>query len=337
MIMFGSNIQSSTDTLKKVQEEYIFNIIRNPKPQIATTVRQLRTVYAMDTRRYAQLKRQLPYFVCGQFVPPFRLSANFAFTESFVLDFDHLALKQLSLAEVRKEIISDSQVMMCFASPSEDGLKVMFHLKERCYDAGLYSIFYRAFANDFACRHNLTQVVDSKTCDITRACFISIDPQAYYNPSCEPVNQKTFIDTANPIAIFDMKRDLDKHDKIMSHDDETLHPKDPDQEILNQIRQKLNACSVPKHDAPLAFVPQLLEDIINDIKSFIEETGIVVTEIINIQYAKKIRAKIGLKEGEVNLFYGRKGFSVIISPRRGTNEELNELLAQLIKQFIATQ
>lgn len=44
----------------------------------------------------------------------------------------------LSLKTVRDEIIRDEQVMMCFVSPGEDGLKVMFQLKERCYDAGLY-------------------------------------------------------------------------------------------------------------------------------------------------------------------------------------------------------
>ena len=111
-------------------------------------------------------------------------------------------------------------------------------------------------------------------------------------------------------------------------------PKDPDEDILTRIRQQLN----PKAQLPVeqhpAYVPERLNEIIAELKLFIEETGLQVTEIINIQYAKKIRARLGQKEAEVNLFYGKRGFSVVISPRLGTNEELNELLADLIKAFL---
>ena len=69
----------------------------------------------------------------------------------------------------------------------------------------------------------------------------------------------------------------------------------------------------------------------------LKETGLIVTEIISIQYGKKIRIKMGLKEAEINLFYGRRGFTVVKSPRCGTNEELNDVSAQLIQAFIDTQ
>nr|WP_314497626.1 CRISPR-associated primase-polymerase type B [uncultured Prevotella sp.] len=336
MLLFGTNIQSAADELKKVQEEYLYNSLRNPKPTIAATIQQLRIVYSMDAKAYAQLKRRLPYFVCGQFNPPFRRKENFAYTESFILDFDHLSSKQLSMKTIRDNIVKDEQVMMCFTSPSEDGLKVMFRLKERCYDAGLYSIFYKAFAATFAMRHNLTQVTDSKTSDVARACFISIDPNAYFNPNSIPVDIKAYLDESNPDLLFKIKHEQDKHDKVIkkSDDEQVPLPKDPDKDILTRIRQQLN----PKGQLPIeqhpAYVPERLNEIIAELKLFIEETGLQVTEIINIQYAKKIRARLGQKEAEVNLFYGKRGFSVVISPRFGTNEELNELLADLIKAFL---
>lgn len=336
MLLFGTNIQSAADELKKVQEEYLYNSLRNPKPTIAATIQQLRIVYSMDAKAYAQLKRRLPYFVCGQFNPPFRRKENFAYTESFILDFDHLSSKQLSMKTIRDNIVKDEQVMMCFTSPSEDGLKVIFRLKERCYDAGLYSIFYKAFAATFAMRHNLTQVTDSKTSDVARACFISIDPNAYFNPNSIPVDIKAYLDESNPDLLFKIKHEQDKHDKVIKKSDyeQVPLPKDPDKDILTRIRQQLN----PKAQLPIeqhpAYVPERLNEIIAELKLFIEETGLQVTEIINIQYAKKIRARLGQKEAEVNLFYGKRGFSVVISPRLGTNEELNELLADLIKAFL---
>lgn len=228
MLLFGTNIQSTADELRKVQEAYLYNSLRNPKPAIAAAVRQLRIVYSMDAKGYAQLKRRLPYFVCGQFNPAFRRKENFAYTESFILDFDHLSAKRLSLKTVREDIIRDGQVMMCFASPSEDGLKVMFRLKERCYDAGLYSIFYKAFAATFAMRHNLTQVADGRTSDVARACFVSIDPDAYYNPDAIPVDMKAYIDEADPDTVFKMKHEQDEHDKVTrkSDDGQASRPKD---------------------------------------------------------------------------------------------------------------
>ena len=336
MLLFGTNIQSAADELKKVQEEYLYNSLRNPKPSIAATIQQLRIIYSMDAKGYAQLKRKLPYFVCGQFNPPFRRKENFAYTESFILDFDHLASKQLSLKAIRNDIIQDEQVMMCFTSPSEDGLKVMFRLKERCYDAGLYSIFYKAFAATFAMRHNLTQVADSRTSDVARACFVSIDPDAYFNPNPTPVDIKAYIDETNPDSLFKMKHEQDEHDKVTkkSEEEKTPLPKDPDKDVLARIRMQLNPKAQAQVEQRPAYVPERLNDIIGDLKLFIEETGLQVTEIINIQYAKKIRARLGQKESEINLFYGKRGFSVVISPRLGTNEELNELLADLVKSFL---
>ncbi|WP_455070163.1 CRISPR-associated primase-polymerase type B [Prevotella aurantiaca] len=336
MLLFGTNIQSPVDELKKLQEEYLYNSLRNPKPAIAATIQQLRIVYSMDSKGYAHLKRKLPYFVCGQFTPAFRRKENFAYTETFILDFDHLSSKHLSLKAIREEIIKDEQVFMCFASPSEDGLKVMFRFKERCYDAGLYSIFYKAFAATFAMRHNLTQVADSKTSDVSRACFISVDSEAYYNPNCTPVDINAYIDETNPDSIFKLKSEQDLHEKVAKKNNEAQAPKvkDPDKEILDHIRQQLNPNSRVQSESRSVFVPERLNEVIDDLKKFLEEAGLQVTEIINIQFAKKIRARLGQREAEVNLFYGKRGFSVVISPRLGTNEELNELLADLIHSFL---
>ena len=70
-----------------------------------------------------------------------------------------------------------------------------------------------------------------------------------------------------------------------------------------------------------------------ELQKYITATGIQITEIINISYGKKIRMKSRTKQAEVNVFYGKRGFSVVKSPRSGTNEELNELMASLIQSF----
>lgn len=335
--MYGHNIQSAADQLQKVQEQQLFYALVHPKPEIASAMQQLRTVYTLDKSGYAQLKRTLPYVVCGMFNPSYRRTENFAYTERFILDFDHLSAKQLALDELRAKICSDNRVLMCFASPSKDGLKVMFSLKERCHDRGLYTLFYKAFASSFARQLGLEQVLDAKTSDVTRACFISTDEKAVYNADAEPVDLTAFVDTNNPTAVFDLKHEEDKAEKEQKAAAQ-LQPvcpgsADPTADVMARIRATLrpNAPIVKKE----AYVPGQLDDIIGPLCNTINKTGIQVTEVVNIQYAKKIRARLGLKQAELNLFFGKRGYSVVKSPRRGTDDELNQLLADIVQAFLA--
>jgi virE N-domain protein len=337
MISCGKNIPSAADPLLKIKEEQLYHSLINPRPDIEARIRQLRIVYAMDTKQYASLKRTLPYVVCGHFTPNFRKKENFAYTETFILDIDHVSEKNLDLAAVRQQIQADTRVLLCFASPGEDGLKVMFRLSERCYDPGIYTLFYKAFARDFSLRYHLEQAIDNKTSDVARACFISVDRNAYFNPQCEPVDIKTFVNPDNPLNVADTRHELEQHQK-MQKETFAASPeprlKDPDAEVLQRIKQQLNKDKAIPKPAPEAFVPERLNELVEPLKQHIQQTGLVVTEIANIQYAKKIKVRMGQKDAEVNLFYGKRGFSVVISPRRGTNEELNEVVAKLIEQFV---
>lgn len=332
--MYGINIQSPADELRKFQEQHLYHSLVNPKPTTESSMRQLRIVYSLNARGYSELKRQLPYFVCGTFNPPFRRLDNFAYTESFILDFDHLTSKKLNLDETRAKIVADNRVYMCFASPSMDGLKVMFRLKERCYDKGIYALFYKEFATRFASQMSLEQVVDSRTSDVTRACFISVDHKAYYNPQAEAVNMDAFVNDSEPLTSFDIKRQQIKDDKQKKALAKPM-PTDPTKDVLDKIRATLRPKVIPAKRE--VFVPKQLEDIVSAMKEYIVNKGIILTDIVNIQYGKKIKATVGLRQAEVNLFYGKRGYSVVESPRRGTDDEFNSLLADIIRSFIADQ
>lgn len=337
MIMCGNSVTSTADAMKKITEEMLFHALRNPKPHIEARMRQLRTVYSLDHKKYSELKRSLPYIVCGIFSPEYRRTENFGYTESFIVDIDCLSVKQLTAEAIRQKIQADPRVMMCFISPSGDGLKVMFRLKERCYDSGIYSIFYKAFVRRLATEYGIEQVVDGRTSDVARACFISVDPQAYYNPQCEPVDLTAFVDEQNPEDVFDLMREnkeADKQPQKTTANNDTNRA-DPDKDIMAQIRLKLNPDGrAAKKDKQEVVVPQRLNEVMQELRERIESLGLQVTEILNIQYAKKIRAKLGMKVAEVNLFYGRRGFNVVKSPRTGTSSELNDLLADIIQTFV---
>jgi len=337
MIQVGKNITAKDDSLQKIKTEYLYHKILNPDSDVSSKIRQLRIVRQLDTKQYALLKRQLPYIVCGIFNPPFRRTENFAYTEYFIVDIDKIEEKQLSITVLRTQIQADKRVLMCFVSPSEDGLKVMFRLRDRCYDAGIYSLFYKLFLLGFAKQYALEQVLDMRTSDVARACFVSVDSEIYYNPEAELVDLNSYINSENTSELFRIKKELDADRSIAIRPAESLLVSGPDDEVMQGIKKLLNPKAKALSNKRETFVPEELNALMEDLIPYIEKTGVQVVAVDGIQFGKKIKMQTGLKQAEINLFYGRRGYSVVQTPRRGVNDELNALMADLINQFIFGQ
>ena len=338
MLMCGASIAAKDDKLMKVKADYIADKLRNPNPEIEAQIRQMRDMLLIDAKRYAEVKKRLPYIVCGNFNPPLRRTENFANTEAFILDFDHLQEKGVGITSLKNLVNRDSRVLMSFVSPSGDGLKLMFRLKEKLYDAGIFKVFYKEFAIKFATQYNLVQVVDAKTCDVTRACFMSVDKDVYYNPDAEPVDINSYINLSDPTALQDQTRAQQKSEKEQPRDPEPPHNPDPDDETLRSLKimlgEKVRPPRAPKPNSEPKEVPEILNVLIGELKPYIENTGVTVYEIRNIQSAKKLFMQLGYKKAEINIFYGQRGFSVVAVPKRDTDGELNDLMKKLIVKFI---
>lgn len=336
MILSGKNIQTAGEELQKIHTEHLYHSIRNPKPELEASIRHLRIVRTLDPKQYALLKRQLPYVVCGIFSPALRRTEHFAYIQHFILDADHLSAKELQAEEVRRKIEADNRVVLSFLSPSQDGLKIMFRLAERCYDPGLFSLFYKAFLRSFSAQYNLEQVIDARTCDVTRACFLSADPEAYYNPDAIPIDLNAYIDTTNPAALFETKHQLDKETTHESESTEALlHEKEPEDEIMEQIKQMLGVKRAKLAKTKPAFeTPPAIDHILAGLVDYVTNQGITYLSGDNIQYGKKLHFQLGKKQAEINLFHGKRGFSVVKTPKYGTSPELNDMVATLIQLYI---
>lgn len=334
MIQAGKNITSKEDQLQKIKVEYLYHKIKNPDPEIASKIRQLRIIRLIDSKQYSVLKRQLPYVVCGIFNPPYRNSENFGYTEYFMIDIDHISEKEISLTELKTKIIQDKRVVLCFISPGEDGLKILFRLKERCYDAGVYSIFYKLFIMMFAKQYQIEQVIDVRTSDVTRACFLSIDENVYFNSEAEVVEMENFVKPEDTSELFKMSKQIEKELPKPVLLDANKDFRVPDEEAMFKIKSLLNPALLAKIEKREAYVPEELNMLIDLLIPYIENSGVFISGIENIHYGKKMKFRSGLKEAEINVFYGKKGFSVVISPRRGTNDEFNSLMSQLVEQFL---
>lgn len=134
--------------------------------------------------------------------------------------------------------------------------------------------------------------------------------------------------------MFNLKKCQNKTDNNTATHSQAFRD-DVDADVVLKIKSILKT-SPSKAQKTEVYVPEQLNDIIDELQVYVINAGVIMKEIINISYGKKIKATIGLKEAEVNLFYGKRGFSVVQSPRTGTSKEMNELLSELINAFLRT-
>lgn len=337
-VMAGRSVTSTCDKMVKCSIEQLLASIRKPKDNIALQIKSLRNIFVLDKKRYSQLKKQLPFFVCGTFNPPYRKKENFASTQLFTVDIDNIGQKNINIEELKLVLMGDSRLMMMFVSPSGDGLKLIFRLKEPINDSGFYSVFYKKFVTKFSQQYNLEQVTDSVTSDVSRACFISMDANAYFNADATPIDYNDYksqeifepvVENPNSANEKEIKEE-NPLDKLFSE------PKnaDPEQDVLDKIKQTLGQFA-PKPEKPKVQVPQYLEDFVVELKVFLEKNSITIVDIINISWGKKIKMQVGRKFAEINLFTNKNNnLHPTVCPRSGTDAELNEVIRELIVGYI---
>ncbi len=340
MLHIGRDITSAGDRLEPIAEQKLVERLRAPEASLEAEVTQLRTVKLLDAKRYGTLKRRLPYVVCGTFTPPYRRTENFAYVESFFIDIDGLLVVGVDMAELRRRLVADDRVAMLFTSPGGDGLKVLMRLKERCYDAGEYSAFYKRFVSKWAAEHGIANVVDSCTNDVTRACFLSVDREAFFNEAAVAIDWRAVLaDGTLPAVADDDAEAGDAADELLPV--AAVEPAtggEPTDEVMARVLRQLElgrkrAAAEP---LPAPYVPERLNEIMEQLIPMIAQTGLVVDSVTDINYGKKLRASSGLHQAELNVFCGKRGFSVVASPRRGTSPKLNEMLCELVSQCITS-
>ena len=337
-LMAGTCI-TATDRLVRLDSQQLYERIIHPKPATEALLRQLRTVKMLDAKRYDALKRQLPYVVCGSFNPQYRKLDNFAYTDCFFIDIDNLIAHGTTAEAVKGRLKADGRVHLCFTSPGGDGVKALFLLKDRCYDAGVYSLFYKRFATVLAAQLGLDGAIDTRTSDAARACFVSADHDAWFNPLAQSVDMGAVIDTGSTQALADLQHECRQREAgaTKAQPQQPAAPSaDPDAEVMGRIKAVLGSVKPKAAERPV-YVPEEVEQVMQGLRTAIADIGIELAGERDIQYGKKLVMKSSTRTAELNLFYGRKGFSVVESPRRGTSPELNALMRRFVKNYLDGQ
>jgi len=341
LFSYGENIQQAGVQMDPLTPEDLIDLLRNNQ-QLREETARLRRVRAMDEAAYARLKVRLPYFSGSRFVNGIRRGAFFHEAWAIILDVDHLASSPEELQAWRERLAADPRVWLLFTSPGGDGLKLVLRLQEPCTDTKQFSDFYKAFAYDFAARHQLGDHLDPRTSDCTRVCFLVHDPQPIVNPQAQAIDWAAYLPL---LTLFEDEEKMPPASiasrEAAEADDEEESPDPPNEshnirpDVYRDILRRLESRARPKPlggRAPV--VPGILAEVMPRIREALQAHSISIQDERDIQYGKKLACQSGADRAEVNIFFGKRGFSVVSVPRRQSHEDLEKLLVFLVEQAL---
>jgi len=328
-MMYGINLTQSGDQLHPISLHQLYGAIVQPKERLRDQIAQLRMVRSLDEVQYRQLKTQLPYIVCGVFHPALRKREHFASIQHFILDIDKLDAAGVNRDALVQRLRGSNRVMMGFTSPSGDGLKLLFRLSQPCSDYAMFSAFYKLFASRFAETEGLVGALDSVTSDVTRACFLSHDPHAWYDPLADEVDMATYVTAMN----FDkVEQELKKVDRQTAK--APPPPLEPTADVLARIREKLSPR--PVRQAPEVVVPPEVDKALEQLADQLGALGIQIVGTQPIQFGRKVQVRAENLNAELNLFFGKRGFTVVATTKRGSSPELAALVKEAMENMLST-
>ena len=293
--------QRIADVNDPVQVTDLFQVAITVKqdPALEEQIAQLRKIKRMDAEAYRRLKIRLPYLVAATFDPARRHTSTLQAATGLILDLDHLP----EAAGEKDRLSSDERIALAMISPGSDGLKLVFRLPVHLSDTKQYSDYYKQFAFKFAQQYRLEQYVDQRTSDAVRACFLSHDPEVYYNPDAVPLEMPEYFSQPEVESLSGSKVQ-----------EPSITP-----DVYRNILQKLGG----KPHRPLpgpAWVPPALELLAPKVIRLAAAAGLQTCQAENIQYG--------------NVYFGKRGFSIVPGNKRGKIPALTILLNRLFETAI---
>lgn len=335
MLFYGINIAAPADPLHPVAVADIYNALRHPKPALRQQIDQLRIMQTVDKAAYRLQKKKLPYLVCGRFKPAFRRRENFVRIDYFMADLDGVST-HFDKTVLWQTLAADPRLLLLFTSPGGDGLKLLFRLSVGCTDFGLFSVFYKRFMAAFCRQYSLEAVVDASTSDVTRACFLSYDEKAYYNEAARPVAIEEYVDASEPDALWEPQGEAAQQEAAAAQ--ATARPpaakkaEGPSPEALAAIRQKLNPAA--RKPAKAYYVPPEADDFLEKLTACLPDFHLQLLESTPIQYGRKLKLATAGAWAEINLFYGKRGYTFVKTTKTGSHPGLADLCVQVLEQVL---
>ena len=213
---------------KNYYVEFILGIIKTGDYGVAEKVTAIRNLATKDERDKLKMKLQV---IMWQGIFSHRNNNGCKSLSSLVcIDVDHQT--DIILEQIKQAISSWPFVLAFFKSPSGDGLKVIIRTDNFAVEdyGNCYRQVERLFSDTFGIEP------DNSCEDISHPCFISYDPDIYYNPDAIPWH-------------YEYKEEFDKP-KIVQHQKSSSNNigQDIPQSPYDAFMAKMNKARCPLSD-----------------------------------------------------------------------------------------
>lgn len=162
---------------------------------------------------------------------------------------------------------------------------------------------------------------------------MSVDANAWYRALAHPVSLETYVNPQDYRETEKVLKTAEKQLKELTTTKTTADANPPD-DVLQRIKQRLN----PNARQPRQknyFVPQEVDHAMGSLQEKLAEYEMQIVETLPIHYGKKVKVKAGNYWAEINIFYGKRGFSVVKTTKTGSNSELADLAATVIGNVLS--
>lgn len=315
-LSYGLNCKDANTPLTAMSINDLYELITSPEQyDLISSTKNLRSILKYSQDRYRSMKTSLPFFSCSSFIPQFRKSENFNSASGLVIDLD---FKSAVSSELINKFKNDLNIALGYISPSNMGMKLVFGFDIPITDPSTFVNVYKYFSFDFSKRYHLSDSLDQRNCDVSRISFLCHDPNAWIQTDFEPLHWKSYL----PELLFP---DIEES-PIIKETNEI--PTSTYKQILSLLGSKSKA---KRQTMPLMVeISTILPELTEELGGY----GIKIESAESISYGAKIKVSRGSDLGEINLYHGKSGYTAVISPRKGTNNELNEATKIIIESVI---
>ena len=327
----GENIrQSHSEQLNACSENDLVNYLQSE--ELKKKIDKIRNISNISKDAQANLKKQLPYFIGAKFENNLRKGEFFKEIYYCIIDLDHIGNKE-EVEQLKIKLKNDSKLLLAFVSPSGTGLKLVYRLNSIIDSSKKFSDFYKSFTYGLGKTYPISQFIDYKTFDATRVSFLSYDSNLYYNPNAHGVDWKRYISLLDLFNIKDAQTIKPEQNTAIDSFPEDKKKESIDMEkTYADITKTLNPkANIPKKEV---LVPAVLRTLVKYLEKKIKQYNLVLQETKDISYGQKIKIVDGQKFAFFNVFYGKKGFSIVATPVRNSCKELMEVSVKICNECI---
>lgn len=204
--------------------EEIKDWIREGRGKFASTIQSIRAT--SDEDQQAELKRSLPAVL---FSGTFRKRSSKELIQHsglICMDFDHVDQPDLVIDDMR----FDEHLALAFISPRGNGVKAVFCIPEDCN----HHEAFETVRDHCATMYELH--ADESGKDVSRLCFLSVDPDAHYAPDAVPLRVAPKVEAPKP------KRKPTEGDRIGDRYQACVDIWDRSADLLKEAGWKIGRC-----------------------------------------------------------------------------------------------